>query len=756
MSIRQVIDNFRRAIFKFALDAIILVGSSFVVIPSAIYSELNILLKKIFRFFSNLGKDLLSSINRLDDLIVKVFKRNKGVKKFKARMFKSVSSVKTLNLSKPKAREKVKWFILGSLFTIFFLLTPATAYSWYRQLPRPDLLNENMVKCTKLLDRKGRLIYEICPEKRGDPVPLNLVPKSMIDATLAIEDSSFYNHKGFRLLSILRAANETFFKDNVQGGSTITQQLVKLSLLSPERTVTRKIKELVLSVLTEQKYSKDQILEMYLNNAPYGGNVVGVESASQKFFGKRASELTLSESSLLSALPSAPSVYSPFSSLSVAKDRQKLVLSRMVKLKKITQEEADKAFSEEFVFTPQSDFIRAPHFVDYVRSELERMYGKRFVSFGGLTVLTTIDLDIQDKAQVIVKEEVEKSRQLNVSNGALIVLDPKTGEILSMVGSVDYFDVKNDGVFNVSVAKRQPGSAIKPVTYSLALTRGYKTTSVIDDSPLTVKTPYETYSPVNYDGKFHGKITLRRALANSYNVPAVKVLRTLNIDDMVNLGRDMGLVSWEADGNYGLSITLGGKEANLLDLTNVYGTLARGGVYKPTRPILNIKDSKGYEIFSNENLEKRVLSKEVSYIITDILSDYYARIPAFGTNNFLSIKGHKVAVKTGTTDQKRDNYTLGYTPSFVVGVWVGNNDNTPMNPTLSSGLTGAAPAWNRMMTELLTGKALEGFALPEGVIVKVYSDCSNIREVFVRGGEPDKISCGMEEKEKSDKKKKND
>ncbi len=759
-------NNSGKVFLKAFVDTLVIVGSAALVFPRAIIS--------FIKSFSKMGTKSLERVKRVRLNSPSVF-FGRLVSGFYTYILKLVGLISS-RISKPNAfhlkprgrgrPRKSNWgtflrktfpFLGGVVFGVAFFLIPWTVYSWYRDLPRPEILSENIVKCTKILDRKHRLLYEICPLERSDPITLNQVPKDMINATLAIEDSEFYKHGGFRVLSILRALKETTLNQNLQGGSTITQQLVKLSLLSPERTIARKINELVLSILVERTYSKDQILEMYLNFAPYGGNVVGIESASQKYFGKNTWELDLAEESILAGLPTAPSVYSPFVNIQAAKMRQRLVLDRMVELKYISKESAEEAFNEELIFSPQKDFIRAPHFVDFVRLELEKMYGKRYANYGGLTVVTTLDLDIQDAAQKIISEEVEKSKYLNISNGASIVLSAKTGEILSMVGSKDYFDTKNDGVFNVAISERQPGSSIKAVTYSLAILKGYRASTVVDDSPTTIRSPYGSYTPVNYDGKYHGKVSVRAALANSYNVAAVNVLRSLNIDDMVVLGKKMGLTTWEADGNYGLSITLGGRETRLIDLTNVYGTLSRGGVFVPTTPFMEIKDSKGNVILKESVAEERAIPEEVAYIITNILSDRIARLPAFGVNNFLSILGHTVAVKTGTTDLKRDNYTVGYTPSYVVGVWVGNNDNRPMNPNLASGLSGAAPAWNKIMSFLIKDTQNEQFPLPPNIVFKTFSECGNVKEVYVKGTEPKSLSCKKEsEKDKKDKEKKKD
>jgi len=659
------------------------------------------------------------------------------------------------NLKRPHLYEKsITLFFAGVLCALLFIMLPLNIQAWARQLPNPDVLIERGTsKSTKILDRNGRLLYEIYEDRKYNPIPLEEVPEHMLQATLAIEDDRFYSHYGFRLESIMRAAKASVLDDNLQGASTITQQLVKNVLLTPERTIPRKVKELILSVLVEQKYTKDEILELYLNNIPYGGTAWGIESAAQKFFGKSAKELSLAETALLAGLPTAPTAYSPVTgNIGVSKDRQAQVLKRMVTLGYITQEQADTAYKTPLEFAPQKEFIKAPHFVAYVKKQLESVYGKRYVTFGGLAVTTTIDLELQEKVQQIVAEEVEKNKHLNINNGAAVVLDPKTGEILAHVGSIDYF-AEGWGAFDVVTALRQPGSSIKPITYALGFERGLSPATVIEDKPVKFVTPTEIYKPANYDGKFHGKVSLRQALANSYNIPAVKLVEKLGPDNMVALGGDMGLPGWEIDSSYGLSVTLGGKEVTLLSLANAYGVFARGGVYKETTPFLSVLDSNGYEMYSGADTsgtnaeETRVLSEGTAYLISHILSDSNARLPAFGTNNFLDIPGHKVAVKTGTTDNKRDNWTVGYTPSVVVGVWVGNNDNSPMNQRLASGLSGAAPIWNRIMRTVLNGKPNEDFRKPGNVFVKHDKDCGR-SEIFVEGMTvPERLCPKVEEKD---------
>jgi 1A family penicillin-binding protein len=650
-----------------------------------------------------------------------------------------------------------KYFIIysfGFISAVLLLLLPYQVYLWWSELPSPDLLlTDSYSKTTKIYDRNDQLLYEIYVDKNYNPVKLDQIPQSLVDATISAEDSQFYNHVGFRPESIMRAAYKIWKKEEVQGGSTITQQLIKNVLLSSERTLQRKVKELVLAVLVESKYSKQQILELYLNNIPYGGEAWGVESASKKYFGKDVWELSLAESALLAGLPSSPTTYSPLIDPTMAKQRQKYVLDRMVETGYLSKEEADAAFAEELLYKTDTNYMRAPHFVDYVRKDLEKKYGKRFVELGGLTIKTTLDVNLQDKVQKIVTDGVENNQRLNISNGAAVVLDSQNAEILAYVGSVDYYK-ENWGAYDVASAYRQPGSSIKPVTYALALANGYTPATIIKDSPVTFQIRGgKPYTPVNYDGKFHGNVTLRSALANSYNIPAVRLAQAFGPDNVVALGRQMGLTNWEVDGSYGLSVTLGGKEVRLVDLTNTYATFARRGTYKELTPYLSIKDGRGFEIYTGTpKIEQKALTEEVSYLIWHILSDNIARLPAFGTQNFLSLQGRSVAVKTGTTDLKRDNWTLGFTPSYTVGVWVGNNDNKPMNPYLASGLSGAAPIWNGIFNVVTEGKPDEPMVMPNGVFVRLYKECGNKSEVFIKGSTiPSNLCEKVEDKKKKDK-----
>ena len=661
----------------------------------------------------------------------------------------------------PKINTKILYgvamFLLGLAFTVIFVLVPSHIYLWLSDLPNPELLvTKANPTPTRILDREGRLLFEVFVDRRYEPVKLDKVPADVINATIAVEDDEFYHHIGFDISSMIRAAKATFLEDTLQGGSTITQQLIKNVLLSPERTVSRKMKELVLAVAAEAKYTKSEILELYLNNISYGGTAWGIQSAAQKFFGKNVWELNLAEASLLAGLPSSPTTYSPLSSdPSLAKSRQRYVLERMTALGYVTKQEADEAFAEELVFATQTEYIRAPHFVAFVREDLEKRFGRRFIEFGGLTITTTLDLDLQDEVQDIVTEEVDANSQLLISNGAAVVMDAQEAEILAYVGSIDYF--KDEwGAFDVASAYRQPGSSIKPVTYALALENGYTAASSIKDKPVSYRIAGQPpYTPKNYDGQYHGDVTLRAALANSYNIPAVRLASSLGPDNIVQKGKEMGLSNWEVDGSYGLSITLGGKEVRLLDHTNLFGTFARAGEYKESTPYLSIKDANGFEVYRDNRSETRVFSKETAYIIWHILSDNGARTPAFGPRSALVVPGKTVAAKTGTTDNIKDNWTMGFTPSYVVGVWVGNNDNTPLHRSLASGLSGAAPIWNRIVVETLADEPDEKMPRPADIFVKTDNECKR-SEIFAKGSRVPSKLCPEEDDDDKDKDKDKD
>lgn len=552
---------------------------------------------------------------------------------------------------------------------------------------------------TQILDRNGKLIYEIFTEKRRTPISLNDLPPYVKQATISIEDKDFYKHFGFDLAGIVRAAYSTVFKKKLEGGSTITQQLVKTSLLSPERTIVRKVHEFYLALVIEALYTKDKILELYLNQVPYGGTAYGIEAAAQTYFGKNAKELTLAEAALLAGLPAAPTRFSPFgANPQLARDRQNAVLRRMVEDKYITHEEAEKAKTEELVFK-KPEGSAGIHFALWVKEQLVDEYGEKVVEQGGLRVRTTLDLEIQQRAEEIVKTEVDRLAKQKVRNGAAVVTSPGTGEILAMVGSKDYNATDEDGKVNVTLANRQPGSSIKPINYALGLATKKVTPATVfnDISSCFNVVGQELYCPVNYDGSFHGPVQLRFALGNSYNIPAVKMLAINSLEAFVSFAQKMGLTTIIDPKHYGLSLTLGGGEVKMTDMATAFGVFANGGIKQNLVGILEVSDYNGKLLKKTEIHEgDRVLEQDVTFLISHILYDNNARTAAFGPNSFLVVSGHpEVSVKTGTTNDRRDNWTIGYNADVLVATWVGNNDNTPMSGAVS-GVSGASPIWNRI------------------------------------------------------------
>jgi 1A family penicillin-binding protein len=638
---------------------------------------------------------------------------------------------------------QIRSFVAGIFVTIVFLFIPYATHQWLQSLPNPKLLsNRDLEVTTKIFDRNGKLLYEIYADQNRTPIPLAQIPEVVQKATIAIEDKDFYKHQGFSIPGIIRALRETLFNHHVQGGSTISQQLIKSALLSPEITLSRKIKEIFLAVWAEQIYTKDEILEMYLNQVPYGGTAWGIESASQTYFGKSVAELSLAEAALLAGLPAAPSQYSPFgANPEMALERQHEVLRRMVEDHYITKDQADEAEGQPLVYAPPRTRINAPHFVMYIKDLLEKRYGARMVEHGGLRVKTSLDLDIQDLVQQTVERNITNLANLRVGNGASLVTNPKTGEILAMVGSKNYFDLSHDGNVNVTTSLRQPGSSIKVVNYAAALEDGFTAATILDDSPVVYHVAGSpAYAPVNYDGRFHGPTPLRLALGNSYNIPAVRTLAKIGVKTMIDKGRLMGISSWEDEERYGLSLTLGGGDVTMLEMANVFGSLANNGKRVDLMPILEVSDYTGKIIERNKPAKDvQAVNPGVAWIISNILSDNAARTQAFGPNSSLVIPGKTVSVKTGTSNEKRDNWTIGYTPSILTAVWVGNNDNSPMDPVLTSGITGAAPIWHDIMTELLKGKSDEVALKPENVIsLPCYF---GRQEYFVKGTEPSSGRC---------------
>ncbi|MBI4136695.1 penicillin-binding protein [Candidatus Roizmanbacteria bacterium] len=626
--------------------------------------------------------------------------------------------------------DKKKWFtrlLYRYKFTLIGLVLFISVLYFFvlRELPTPTKLYnyEETPLATRIYDRNGELLYEIFAEQNRTLVTKEQIPQHVKDATVAIEDKDFYKHLGINPVGgILRAIKDSILKGQVQGGSTITQQLIKNTLLTPERTVERKIKEAILAIWADLIYSKEQILELYLNTVPYGGTAWGIDAAAKKYFNKNVEDLTLAESALLAGLPQAPSRYSPFgSNPDAAISRQHTVLDRMVEDGYITQEEADRAKAEELVFAEQERNIKAPHFVLYVKDLLVDEYGQKIVEQGGLQVTTTLDYEIQATAEAVLKEEIEDLANANVTNGAALVTRPPTGEILAMVGSVDYFK-EGWGSVNVTTRLRQPGSSIKPINYAIALENREITASSVfnDDAKCYPSFSGPAYCPKNYDGTYHGPVQTRFALANSYNIPAVKTLELNTVETMVASSSAFGIDTFEDSSRYGLSLTLGGGEVRMTDMAEAFGVFANQGQRKDLVSILEVTDRTGKILkkFDDPNFVEdvkeplgypsslllegeSVLSAETSYIISHILLDNGARSAAFGGNSLLRVSGHEaVSVKTGTTDDLRDNWTIGYTPNFLVATWVGNNDNTQMS-RVASGVTGATPIWNGIMESVL-------------------------------------------------------
>lgn len=635
---------------------------------------------------------------------------------------------------------------LFSISVFYFLIL--------KDLPLPTKLGSaSNPQSTLIYDKKGKLLYNIYGNKNQIFIPLSQIPKHMREATIAIEDRSFYSHGAVDLKGITRAAISIALKQQVQGGSTLTQQLVKNSLLSQERTVLRKIKEVILAFATEIIYPKNKILEMYLNQSPYGGTAYGIEAASQMYFDKRAKDLSLAQSALLAGLPQSPTRYSPFGSRpELAKKRQLEVLKAMREEKYITSKEEQKAAKEVLKYKRISNNIEAPHFVLYIKDLLIAKYGAKTVEEGGLKVTTSLDSDIQKFAEESVAKEIDSlPKYYRVSNGAALVTNPATGEILAMVGSKDYFDVSIDGNVNITTSLRQPGSSIKPINYALGLINKYPSSTVFIDQEICYPNQGgRNYCPQNYDGKWHGMVQLRYALGNSFNIPAVKMLKLNGVETMVATATAMGITTFTKPQNYGLSLTLGGAEVKMTDMATAFGVFANGGYKIDLSPILKIIDKEGkileeYKPPKSPIFGKKVLPDGVAFIISDILADNGARIAAFGENSKLRIPEQTVSVKTGTTNDYRDNWTIGYTPSFLVVSWVGNNDNRQMGGVVS-GITGAAPIWNNIMSYLLKDKPQEALSRPADVIQKqVCSDtgffphagslCPTRFEYFIKGTE---------------------
>ncbi len=643
---------------------------------------------------------------------------------------------------------KFAFFGVIGLFIFLFFILPLLAFN----LPSPDKIVRSEGFSTKILDRNGNTLYDVYSNQNRTPVQLTDIPLYLRQATISIEDKNFYKHGGFDPLGMIRGFLRIFITGRAQGGSTLTQQLVKNVLLTSDRTIIRKIKEFVLAIQIERKYTKDQILQMYLNEAPYGGTAWGVEAAAETYFGKKVTDLNLIESAVIAGLPQSPSRYSPYSSTPKAYiQRTKDVLRRMREDGYITrdQETATVNSLPNVTFQARGADFKAPHFVQYVQKILEDRYGQAAVELGGLKVTTTLDLELQEKAQSIVSEEIAKVEKQHITNGAAVVMNPETGEIMAMVGSKNFGASDYDGQVNVTTSLRQPGSSFKPFTYVTAFKKGYSPATLLMDVATTFPggAGQPDYKPVDYDGKFRGPLQVRFALGNSINIPAVKMLAMVGIKEVLKTANDMGITTLSPDAEtlkrVGLSLTLGGGEVRLIDMADAYSAFVNKGSRVDPVAILKVEDINGKVLEENHPQKgKRVLSEEQAYLINSILSDNNARKDIFGTNSLLNYPD--VMVKTGTTNDRRDNWTIGGNDNAMVGVWVGNNDNSEML-NVASGVSGASPIWRRIVTESLKGKpavkftapgninqisvdAISGFAAHDGFLSR--------NEYFIRGTEP--------------------
>ena len=677
----------------------------------------NTFIKDLF----SIKRVLLKLLATIRSHISRLFKKQISLlNKTSKRFFKFFKNTRVLLIGVYTPHFSKKNTLLLSIFASAII--GASTFVWtviFEDLPSARLLAfYEPATSSKIYDRNGNLLYKIYKDENRTPVKLEDLPKEVILSTLAIEDNEFYRHHGFSLKGIARAAIKDIKENKMEGGSTITQQLVKNILLSSEKSIIRKIKEVVLAVQAESIYSKNEILEMYLNEVPYGGTAYGIQEASQKYFGKDAKNLSLAEAAALAGLPKSPSKYSSrggnSNSIFV---RQKEVLTQMLENSFINQDEYKNALKEELTFKNPQTVIAAPHFVMFTKNYLEEKFGKEILETGGLKITTTLDMNIQKMVEEVVDVELKKLTGYRVGNAAVIVIEPKSGNILAMAGSKDFFDESSQGQVNVLTTLQQPGSSIKVINYAYALSHGYQANTIIDDSPVTYQIKGSSpYSPKNYDGKYRGKITLRSAFAESRNIPAVRVLESYGVDKMIDLGQRMGITTWNDPKDYGLSITLGGGDIKLYDLAQVYSVIANYGRRVDLSPIQDISDGHGKVLLDNKNAEgEQIIDPRAAYILTDILKDNNARSPAFGRNSQLNIEGHKeVAVKTGTSNNLRDNLAIGYNQDYLVAVWVGNNDNSPM-ARIASGITGATPIFNKIMTELLKNRESAPWEIPNGV-----------------------------------------
>lgn len=640
-----------------------------------------------------------------------------------------------MNTQKHKTRRTrfVSHLIKESLYALFglALITSAFFVVWIATIKLPDFSdfeNRKIANSTKIYDRTGKVVlYNIHENIKRTVVPSDQISDNIKKAAVAIEDSHFYDHFGIRPQSIIRAVFANISSGGYsQGGSTITQQVVKNALLTREKSIIRKVKEWVLAIKLDAQLDKDTILTMYLNESPYGGSIYGVEEASQSYFGKPAKDVTLAEAAYLAALPQAPSYYSPYGAhRAELENRKNLVLSRMFELNMIDDTQYSEAKNTNVTFQPEGNSNgKAFHFVFMVRDYLDSKYGEDMVENGGLKVISTLDWNLQKNAEEIVKQgALDNEQKYKAKNAALVAIDSKTSQVLALVGSRDYFDKEIDGQYNIATALRQPGSSFKPIVYLLAFMKGLTPETILFDLPTQFSTYCDAYGnplngadakkcymPVDYDGKYRGPISIRNALQQSLNVPAVKTLYIVGVQNALAFARSLGLTSLDDSSRFGLSLVLGGGEVSLLELTNVYALFANNGVYNPPAMILEVKDLNGNTLEKYTPLNKDVVPKEYTDILSDVLTDNNARIPAFGANSALYFPDRPVAAKTGTTNDYKDVWVVGYTPDIAVGMWAGNNDNTPIDKKVAGFVV--APMWKKFMSVALNNTPISYFDKP--------------------------------------------
>lgn len=777
---------------KYFITNISAISNSFR-LKSLSFLSFGLLLNRLSKFSKKfkLKKHIYKLYRRFTSLKRKLNKNIKKRRRFVAKKYKSLNRA-VFKLLKPRksrakrARSKkirfsfvVKHALIQSALISMLVVVFIFYYSIYYTLPSIDHINLIKPKQTSFIyDKNGALLMKTYKDENRTLVSLDTIPTSLKNAIIAIEDGEFKQHSGISLTGIIRAAHANYTSNELsQGGSTITQQLVKNLLLDSEKSYTRKVKEAILALKLETYLSKDKILELYLNTVGFGGTTYGVQQAAQVYFAKDVKDLNLAESSMIAGLPVAPSIYSPYVSFEAAKDRQADVLTQMVAQNFITMDEAIVAYNMELNIQNLENKILYPHFVYYVTEYLSKKYGDFALNHGGLQVYTSLDPEIQNTTQQIVTDEINNIERLKISNGAALVTNNKTGEIIAMVGSRDYNSDKIDGFVNLTTALRQPGSSIKPFNYSLALKNGMTAASIIKDTKVSYKIPgSKPYVPVNYDGKFRGNVTLRRALSNSLNIPSVRVLEKNGVKNFVEYVKQFGISTWNND-YYGLSLALGAAEVRMTEMNNAYSVFANDGKFIQITPIKYILDSKGDVLEYNPCLEDTsflegrkflgkeeiceypIIPQENAFIIKNILADNKSRSEAFGSNSVLNIPG--TSVKTGTTNDLRDNWTFGFNKAYTVGAWVGNNDNSSMS-YVASGITGASPIWAKVIKTLMTEENKISFDnLPVGIVKESIcpltqtlscGSCKGYSEYFIKGTEP-KNSCSKDQVKKAEEKK---